>query len=151
MRIIGYDKLIKDLRAFGVEGEKRIAETTEATARDIELNAKQLAPGDLGTLRQEIRSVGLISNKGQTWKILANANGRAPYSAYQEFGTGGLVDLSYLIEAGYPASEALKFKGKGIKKVDLRPQPFLYPAFVDSREQYIKDLEGALNELTKNK
>ena len=61
MKIIGLDKLIKDLRAFGVEGEKRIAETTEATARDIELNAKQIAPFNKlqhgGTLRQNIKAI----------------------------------------------------------------------------------------------
>ena len=145
MKIIGLDKLIKDLRAFGVEGEKRIAETTEATARDIELHAKQIAPFNKlqhgGTLRQNIKA---IEQDKLNWKVFANAFGNAPYSAYMEFGTGGLVEVPAELK-----EMAIQFKGQGIKKVDLRPQPFLWPAFVKGRVDYIDELTRDLNDLTK--
>ena len=143
IEIKGFDKLIKDIKAIGVEGEKRIAETTEGNAREIEATAKQIAPYDFGALRQNIKA---LEQDKLNWAVYANAFGNAPYSAYQEFGTGGLVEVPDELK-----DIAIKFKGKGIKKIDMRPQPFLYPAFVKGRTQYIKDLESDLIELTKNK
>lgn len=141
MKIKGLDKLVKDLRAFGVEGEKRIAETTEANAREIEATAKQIAPHDLGILRQNIKALNIGDI---VWKIKANAFGNAPYSAYQEFGTGGLVEVPAELK-----EIAIRFKGKGVKKIDMRPQPFLYPAWKGQLNQYIKDLKADLKDLTK--
>jgi len=46
------------------------------------------------------------------------------YAPYVEFGTGGLVD----VPAGISVF-ALKFKGNGIKQINLAPRPFLFPAF----------------------
>jgi len=143
IEIKGFDKLIKDIKAIGVEGEKRIAETTEGNAREIEATAKQIAPYDFGALRQNIKA---LEQDKLNWAVYANAFGNAPYSAYQEFGTGGLVEVPDELK-----DIAIKFKGKGIKKIDMRPQPFLYPAFVKGRTQYVKDLESDLIELTKNK
>ena len=158
MKLIGYDKLIKDLRALGVDGEKRIAQTTEANARDIEVAAKQTAASvsvifdgkrygafDLGTLYQDIRSYTSIESRGTFWKIEANANGRAPYSAYVEFGSGGQVEVpEEMMEM------AKEFEGDGIRNVELPARPYLYPSFVKGREKYIKDLTDDLNDLTKN-
>ena len=143
IEIKGFDKLIKDIKAIGVEGEKRIAETSEGNAREIEATAKQIAPYDFGALRQNIKA---LEQDKLNWAVYANAFGNAPYSAYQEFGTGGLVEVPDELK-----DIAIKFKGKGIKKIDMRPQPFLYPAFVKGRTQYVKDLESDLIELTKNK
>jgi len=143
IEIKGFDKLIKDIKAIGVEGEKRIAETTEGNAREIEATAKQIAPYDFGALRQNIKA---LEQDKLNWAVYANAFGNAPYSAYQEFGTGGLVEVPDELK-----DIAIKFKGKGIKKIDMRPQPFLYPAWKGAIPQYIKDLESDLIELTKNK
>jgi len=143
IHIEGLDKLIKDIQTFGEDGEQMVAEITEGNAREIEATAKQIAPYDLGTLRQEIRSYTSIESRGTFWKIEANANGRAPYSAYQEFGTGGLVDIPPEL-----AEMAINFKGKGVKKINLPARPFLYPAFVIGREQYYQDLKDGLNDLT---
>lgn len=140
MKIKGFDKLIKDLKAFGDEGKKRISETTEANAREIEANAKQIAPYDLGVLRQNIKAIEVDD---MNWKIYANAFGNAPYSAYMEFGTGGKVEVPTELK-----DVAIKFIGKGIKQVNLRPRPYLYPSFVKGRVQYVKDLKSDLNDLT---
>lgn len=142
--IKGLDKLLKDLTALGVDGIKRIGETTEANARDIEANAKSFAPYDFGTLRMNIKAFNVSLGNLSEWKILANAFGNAPYSAYMEFGTGGEVEVPQELK-----EMAIKFKGKGIKQVDLRPRPFMYPALIQGRKQYLKDLEGDLKDLTK--
>ena len=68
---------------------------------------------------------------------------RAKYSAYLEFGTGGLVNVPEELK-----ELAIKFKGKGVRQVNIMPQPFLYPAFVKGRKQYLKDLQDGLDSLT---
>ena len=68
--------------------------------------------------------------------------GTAPYSAYMEFGTGGLVEVPKELK-----DQAIKFKGNGVKQVNLRPQPYLYPAFVKGRKNYIKSLKKELKRL----
>jgi HK97 gp10 family phage protein len=139
--IKGLNKLLKDLQNLGVEGQRAIAETTGANAKEIEANAKTYAPIDTGKLRQSISS---FEKDKLTWIIRANATGNAPYAAYMEFGTGGLVEVPDELK-----EIAIRFKGKGVKKIDLRPQPYLYPAFVKGRLQYIKDLKEDLKRLTK--
>ena len=62
-----------------------------------------------------------------------------------EFGTGGLVSVPTELQ-----DEAIKFKGRGIKKINIRPRPYLYPAFISQKNQVIKDLESLLR-ITLNK
>ena len=142
IKIEGLDKLLKDLRGLGKEGEKRIAETTKAVSKDMEREAKREAPVDLGALRQSIQAIEIDK---LNWKVVANATGTAPYAAFQEFGTGGLVDVPPEL-----ADVAIQFKGFTGKKIDMRPQPYMYPALLFGRKQYVQDLENDLEELTKN-
>lgn len=134
----GLDSVIKQLQQFGKQAEAGIIAVTQATGEQIANDAKTLAPVDNGTLRQSINVDS--SGNGLTARINANA----PYAAYQEFGTGGLVSVPNELK-----DVAVQFKGKGIRQINLRPQPFLYPAFVKNRQQYIKDLTDLLNSLTK--
>ena len=155
MRIEGYDKLIKDLKALGTEGKEAIALVTAESANKIEVDAKQTAASvvvnfngkdyrakDLGGLGQNIlaREVDKLN-----WKVYANAFGTADYSAYVEFGTGGLVEVPDELQ-----EMAIQFKGAGIKEVNLPARPYLYPAFVRGREKYIDELKKELDYLTKN-
>jgi HK97 gp10 family phage protein len=141
IEIKGLKNLIKELDKFGVEWKKTVSELTEASAREIETNAKMNAQSsvDTGKLRQGIKA---IEQTPLEWKVYANATGLAPYSAYVEFGTGGLVEVPQEL-----TEVALKFKGKGIRRIDLRPRPFLYPAYVKGRKQYLEDLEAELKHL----
>lgn len=140
-QIKGMDKLLKDLANLGEDGVRVISDVTEANARDIEVTAKQKAPKDTGKLAQSIKALEVDKLK---WKVLANATGLAPYAAYMEFGTGGLVEVPSELK-----EMAIKFKGKGVKRIDLRPQPYLYPALVKGRKQYVDDLEAELKAMTK--
>ena len=131
-----FKNTIKELKAFGDEGKKVISIVTRETAKEIELDAKQRAPVNLGKLRQGINEVKVDDYH---YNIVA----RERYSAYMEFGTGGLVSVpSELKEL------AIQFKGAGVKQINIRPQPFLYPALLNGRVNYLKDLKSQLNKLT---
>jgi len=138
----GINKVLKQLKKFVVEAEKMVEETTASNAKEIARDAKVLAPIDLGKLRQ---SIFTKKNTNNNYSIVASAR----YAPYIEFGTGAKVNLKYLVDAGIPESYALQFKGKGIKQVNIQPRPYLYPAFIKGRKQYLKDLKGDLEHLTK--
>ena len=67
-----------------------------------------------------------------------------PYSAYMEFGTGSKVKINE--DWGEMAA---RFKGKGIREVNLQPRPFMYPAFVIGRKNYNKELREEFKILAK--
>mgnify|MGYP003649183209 FL=1 len=136
--IKGLDKLFKDLSKLGGDVDKKVAIITRSNAQEIVVDARQRAPIDLGKLRQ-----GINSEKDKNtfnYKIFA----REKYSAYMEFGTGGMVKVPNELK-----EVAIQFKGKGVKEINLQPRPYLYPAFVKGRQQYLEDLKALLDSLTK--
>lgn len=134
-------KVLKALEEFGEDGQKVIQDVTKATAREIEFNAISRAPIDTGKLRQSIKAIQIDK---RNWIVQANSTGQAPYAAYIEFGTGGLVNVPSELR-----DIAIGFRGRGIRKVNLQARPYLYPAFVQGRKSYIKDLETELGDLIK--
>lgn len=134
----GFQSLQARLRSMGSEAEQFVKDETEAAGRMIEADAKRNAPVDLGKLRQSINYQSTNNRFGAS--IYANV----PYAAYQEFGTGGYVRVP-------PEMKELAeyFKGRGVKRINLQPQPFLYPALVLNREKYIQALKNKLKQLTR--
>ena len=158
-------KLIKLTTAL----EKDVSNEINATALNIENQAKKLAPINLGQLRN---SIALTKDSELTYTVAANAS----YSAYVEFGTGPQVN----VPADF-ASYALQFKGKSggkfkdmvealtlwvkrkgigngkndkglayvialsILKKGMRPQPFLIPAYEMEKPKLIQRLNQLLN------
>ena len=59
------------------------------------------------------------------------------YAPYQEFGTGKYVHIGIL--PGYEAY-AMQFKGKGIRKVNIYPQSYLFGHFERIKKEFINDL-----------
>jgi len=141
MEIKGLNTVISNLRKYGAEAEKDIAGVTEQVARKIENYAKQNAPTDLGKLGQSIQSK---KESPTNWKIEAGGV-LAPYAPFVEFGTGGLVQVPDELK-----EQAIKFKGKGIKQINLRPRPFLYPALIRGRQEYIDKLKKVLEKYGKS-
>ena len=149
--------------------EKDVSNEINATALNIENQAKKLAPINLGQLRN---SIALTKDSELTYTVAANAS----YSAYVEFGTGPQVN----VPADF-ASYAIQFKGKSggkfkdmvealtlwvkrkgigngkndkglayvialsILKKGMRPQPFLIPAYEMEKPKLIKRLNQLLN------
>tara|TARA_R110000850_G_scaffold245885_1_gene370775 strand:+ start:263 stop:694 length:432 start_codon:yes stop_codon:yes gene_type:complete len=135
--IKGLTKVLKDLEKFGKEGKIEIDTITKVTSMDIVADAKSFAPKDFGKLAQ---SIIYTKVEDSSYKVVVNA----PYGAYVEFGTGKSVRVPTELK-----EIAIQFKGKGVKNINLQPQPYLYPAFVKGRKQYLKDLEKSLKDLTK--
>ena len=137
MAVKGLQEVLKNLQKFGAAAAVEIDKTTELIIKDIVADAKIRAPKDMGKLAQSIKDVKI---KESNYKAVVNKE----YAAYVEFGTGTKVQVpTELYEM------ASKFKGAGIKEVNIRAQPYLYPAFVKGRKQYKKDLKDLLKILTK--
>ena len=126
------NSVIANLRKYGKEAEQMIDGITEQSARNIEKDAKSFAPANFGKLGQ---SINAFKENKDKWVIRANA----PYAAYVEFGTGGLVSVPTELKA-----IAITWKGKGIKKINLRPRPYLYPAYLKGKKEYLEKLQKAL-------
>lgn len=142
MEIKGLNNVLANIRKYGKEAEKDIEGVTELVARNIEKNAKQLAPANFGKLGQSIQAV---KDNRLNWKVEAGGV-IAPYAPFVEFGTGGLVDVPNELK-----DQAIKFKGKGIKKINLRPRPYLYPALLQGRTEYLEKLKKVLDKYGKSK
>ena len=141
MAVKGLKSVLGSLKKFGKEADESVEIITFATAKDIELNAKQLAPVNKGKhggfLRQMIAAEEVDP---KNWRIVAKAN----YSAYMEFGTGGLVSVPKELK-----EMAMRFKGGGIRQINITPRPFLYPSWKKGQKEYLKELKKELKLLTK--
>jgi HK97 gp10 family phage protein len=162
--IKGISETIKELRAFGKDIEKLIDAETNDIANQIESDAKKLAPKNFGKLAQSISSSKV---KESNYKITVNEI----YGAYMEFGTGTKVRVPAEMQSiasqfkggGKKGSykeglEAIKnwCRAKGIDEklayaifakilgAGVNPQPFLYPAWVKGRKDYLNNLKKLL-------
>ena len=166
------DKVIKDIEKFGIDAKQEISFITQDVAGTIKLDAKnnanRLGVKDRGDLVQGIEEVRVTDTN---YKIEA----RAKYSAFMEFGTGTKVRVpkemqeiasQFKGKKEGSFSDALKFirewcKRKGIDESAAYPilisilnkgieaRPYLYPAFVKGRKEYLKALKDLLNTLSK--
>ncbi len=131
--ISGLKELEKKLSKLGKNTEDGTANEINNSALNIMRNAKRNVVVDNGFLRN---SIGFEPLSKLTYTVEA----KAKYAAYVEFGTGGLVD----IPSGYEQYAAI-FKGKGIRRVNLRARPFLIPAFESEIPQLMKRLNNLFN------
>ena len=136
---INISKLLKQIDDFGDDAQILAVAITNVTADDMVTDAKLKAPVDLGQLRL---SIGHTTARVGYNKSFFFAN--APYSAYVEFGTGGRVSIPKGFE-----ELAARFKGKGIRQVDIKPQPFFIPAYLQNIPIYEKRLVKTLDRETK--
>lgn len=165
----GISSVIAELQKFGKDVEKIIEKETKATAEDIVLTAKNLAPRDNGKLYQNISH---YSEKPLQRTIAVNV----PYAAYLEFGTGAKVKVpaefqeianefkgvtsTGTFEKGLEAIE-IWCSRKGIPKENakwifikilkfgINPQPFLYPAWIKGKKDYLNNLNKLLLKMNK--
>ena len=142
MEIKGLNSVIDNLRKYGKEAEKDIEAVTELTARNIEKYAKSSVAANFGKLGQSIKAV----EEDKTHWIIEAGGTIAPYAAYVEFGTGGSVQVPNELK-----EQAWLFKGKGIREVNLRARPFLYPSLLRGRKEYLEKLKKTLEKYGKSK
>jgi HK97 gp10 family phage protein len=138
--IKGISSTINELRKFGAKADKIISENIEATSQEMVQKAVSLVPKDFGKLAQSIQSVKVDNLH---YRVEAGG-GVAPYAPYVEYGTGGLFDVPKEFK-----KQASLAKGKKIKKVNLKPRPYMYPAFVFGSKDLLENLKKELEVLTK--
>jgi hypothetical protein len=119
---------------MSAEAEKKIQEVILIATRQTSYNAKSFAAVDKSGMKNSIRPF----NKGLTGEVVVGVG----YGPYVEFGTGSKVQVPAELK-----DYAMQFKGAGIRKVNTRAQPYLYPAFFLNREKFIKACDRILKEL----
>ena len=110
----------------------------EMKATVVEINSKQVsrAPIDTGKLRQ---SIDWKKEANLNYTLLTQGMG-AKYAPYVEFGTGGMVEIPKGLE-----SEAAQFKGRGIRKVNMKAQPFFFSPFFEEKNNLLKRIQKLLD------
>lgn len=136
MKITGLNETLKALNKFEAAGEEAVKANIEASGYIMQNDAMQRVPVDLGQLKNSIRID--FEDNGLTVVMVATA----PYAAYQEFGTGGRVSIPKGME-----ELARQFKGRGLRNVNLTPQPFMFPAWDKERKQFVIRLQKELDRL----
>ena len=165
--IKGIPEVIKELRAIGKDMEKLIDAETLDIAMQIEADAKKYAPKNFGKLAQSINHEKI---KESNYRIGTNEL----YAGYMEFGTGTKVNVPTEFKdlaASFKGKKgnykeglaAIKLwcKAKGIDEkfawvifakilgAGVNPQPFLYPAWVKGKKQYLNNLTKLLKKYKK--
>lgn len=120
---------------------KTVSNELGKTGLEIVRLAKRAAPVDKGALKQSIST----QRSGKSVNIVAAAN----YAPYVEFGTGGSVDLTDMVELGIPESYAAQFKGKGIREVNLPARPFFFSSARIGFKNLLNRLNGEIQKAIK--
>lgn len=123
-----YKKTVNEISAMM---DKEIAAHGELMAT----SAKNMCPVDTGRLRS---SISLKKEQFMSYELVAQTD----YAAYVEFGTG-----KYFVSNGEPwDGVASKYKGKGIKQVNLLPRPYMRPSILAYIPSLTKTIENLINE-----
>ena len=133
--MINLADVFKDLDKLDVKIQAEVRDEMNASALTIQSSAKRSAPVDLGFLRNSIYLKEDVKKK----EIVFTVGAKAKYAPYIEFGTGTEVT----VPAGYEEL-AIVFKGKNAAKVNIRPQPFLIPAFENEKPKLIERITKLL-------
>jgi len=134
-KIEGLDDLIKRMGKLAPEIAKEVAMEVNASALAIQSKARRDVVVDNSTLRSSIQLREI--NRGD--KIMYTVGSALRYAPYVEFGTGGTVS----VPAGYE-DFAMQFKGKGLRKINLRPRPYLIPAFESEIPVLRKNIQNVI-------
>lgn len=131
-------RCLRDITQWSEEKKRAVREEVATSVRIIEGAAKRDAPvAGKGKFGGRLRS-GIFSQLsasgfgGRVWVSVS-------YAPYQEFGTGDLVD----VPAGWEEF-AMQFKGRGIRKVNIRAKRFLFNAWANEIEKFIANLKNIL-------
>ena len=124
------ERFKKQLRNFNSKKTAELKTVTRMAGIDLAHNAKGKVPFKLGDLRRSIRPV--FGKTGLSVRVYASME----YAAFVEFGTITKVSIPPEL-----ATYAMQFKGKGLRKRGgMAARPYLYPAFKEESEKYIKTI-----------
>jgi HK97 gp10 family phage protein len=136
-KIEGMKEAIRNIQDWEVEKIRQSRLQIERSAINIEREAKNAAPVDMGILRSSIAKTVTASDKGRV--VSAEVGTSVEYAPFVEFGTGSGVSV--------PAGQeefAMQFKGKTGRKRNYPARPFLFPAWERERPKFVNAMEAIL-------
>jgi hypothetical protein len=111
----------------------------EMKATVMEINKVQVSRCPKGPTGKAHQSLFVRKDAVLTYRLVSEGMG-SEYTPYLEFGTGGLVDIPKGLE-----SEAAKFKGRGIRKVNMKARPFFFSPFFEEKNNLLKRIQKILD------
>lgn len=133
IEVQGAKALIKGLKKLSTDARSIVEEEIEIGVQDIRTDAVANAPVDTGLLRASITA----QSQGLEGEVATNV----PYAGFMEFGTGGEVN----IQPGWE-DIAEQYRGRGIRTVNIRPRPFMYPALEKNAPRIIKTINKRIDD-----
>ena len=122
-KVRGLSGILRNMQIYSKQLRSDLTLEVFKAATNIEGKAKGRAPVDTGKLKQS------IYHKMDYQKAVGQVGATEDYAPYIEFGTGGNV----AIPNGFDEL-AGQFKGKGKRKINRNPKPFLIPAFLEETQ-----------------
>ena len=105
----------------------------------VERKAKEKAPKDTGALRRSITSK--VETEGQ--EIVGTVFTPLEYAPYVEYGTGLFAESGGRKDVPWNYQDD---KGNWHSTSGQKPQPFMRPAFNESREEILRIIKEAFND-----
>ena len=134
VNISGFADLKRKLQAVKANLKRNAQNEIMYAGVQMQTDAKRsVATGGLG--RPTGRLISGIQIYPRADRMGVTVTSEASYSPYHEFGTGNLVS----VPAGYE-EVAMKFKGAGIRQVNIQPRPFMLPNYFKNRDELLKSL-----------
>jgi phage gpG-like protein len=162
VEIIGAEGLKQDLNSYSKESQIAIDKAVSDTAQMIRTVAMNRLKGMLGSDPHSKPKIGksgkqqghggaglLDSIKRRKIQLMEWVTGtNQSYAAFIEFGTGDLVFTNFEFD-DEAKKVAADFKGKGIRKVNIKGDSFLNYAAVDQSKKLLERIETELNKINK--
>ncbi len=133
LNVIGEAGLGRALTEYTEKIQKGVDNELTASALQINADQKSATPVDTGNLRAN----NLVDVSQPLYKELSNPTTYAPYI---EFGTGAAVEIPSELQ-----DEAMQFKGMGVRKVNMRAQPFFFWPYFMERSKLITRIKTLLS------
>lgn len=143
--LVGADKVLKGLGSLPKRLKDEVRSEVEGAAqRIVDRAVRDVGSRGVGGRAKAVNNnnLRLGISKFQVGDLTFEIVSNAKYSAYVEFGTGGLVSIPKGLE-----QYASQFKGKGVRKVNLPARPFFFNNFEIERVKLIQRLKNIIKDL----
>lgn len=146
MKISGLDSMKKKFAQAPNILTKEAANIIYETAVEVENKAKSRVAVDTTALRTSIRASKLSNGSSIIKAGLANVSNSKGhlinYAAFVEFGTGKAASTNYkILDNASLTVYAGEFKGKGLRKVERTPRPYLFNSIDELLPQMIERIK----------
>ncbi len=149
MDVMNLQEVQADLKDYKKEVEDAIDFAVVQTKNAIRNDAINRLRGMFGSLKHIVG--GTLAGHMYTEKVQDGewlVGNDMEYAPYIEFGTGDLVFTNFNFDEA-ARKVAAQYKGKGIRKVNIRGDSFLNWAAVNQQKKLLKRLETELNKINR--